>query len=538
MGNQTKADRVLRFVRNLHLTGAFVGEPFEPRPWQEDIYRRLFETDEAGKLVVRDALIILPRKSGKTYFVATCVCLFLLGGSNDCILSVAASQEQARRLFEQVKSIIEQDPFLLGQCKITKDRIDHLPSGSYFCAVPANGDCALGHGPSVILVDEFCAWTKRKHKETYTALTTGSGARKNPLTIKISTQTTNRYTLAGEEFDLACRLKNRIVNGETIAEGDIERSNYLAVLYFLPADANWHDRKLWHKVCPGLGDWVSLDEYENKYRDACDFPSRVSDFQVYFLNMPASENARWMPPERWKSCEAKFDAADLLGRPCFAAVDIAPINDLSSCVLVFPFEEDGKTTLRVIQKSWLNKESIREKAATEVTPWRQWVDDGHLIETEGNTTDANRIFDDIIEMSKLYRIKLLAADQMHAFELGQRLSQAGLKVEWFKPWMSNFAPPTDRVMRMAFEKTIVHNGDPLLAYCVGNIRCKTDAHGNQMPDNDLRQRHEKVDAAIALIMAVGIWMREAGKPISGYALAAQKRKEEEAKSKTSTQPAR
>ena len=51
-----------------------------------------------------------------------------------------------------------------------------------------------------------------------------------------------------------------------------------------------------------------------------------------------------------------------------------------------------------------------------------------------------------------------------------------------------------------------HDGDPVLEWCVGNVVGKPDRRGNLYP---AKQRPEqKIDAAVALMMAVGRAMAE------------------------------
>ena len=58
-----------------------------------------------------------------------------------------------------------------------------------------------------------------------------------------------------------------------------------------------------------------------------------------------------------------------------------------------------------------------------------------------------------------------------------------------------------------------HDGDPLLEWCMGNVVGKPDRRGNLYP---AKQRPEqKIDAAVALMMAVGRAMAEDGKPDFG-----------------------
>ena len=45
-----------------------------------------------------------------------------------------------------------------------------------------------------------------------------------------------------------------------------------------------------------------------------------------------------------------------------------------------------------------------------------------------------------------------------------------------------------------------HDGDPVLAWCVGDVVGQEDRRGNLFPT---KQRDGKIDAAVALLMAIG-----------------------------------
>ncbi|MBI1347101.1 hypothetical protein GC163_12525 [bacterium] len=499
------AQHAIEFVERLHLTGDFYGQPVRLRPWQKTIYSRLFGTvDKHGKRIVRRCLLMLPRKSSKTFMAAT-ICLYALltFGKNQTILSAAASQDQATRIYDAMVSIIRQDSFLSSICEIVKSqsRIVVQQTNSYYCAVTSGGSSALGHNPTVVVLDELLAWQQKKHRELFAALTTGR-ARAEPLTIMISTQTSDRYSLAGEEFEYARNLKDRIENGVVRKDGTIENPSYLAVLYFANPDDDWHSEELWHRVAPALGDFLDIEEYREQYRLACEIPSRQIVFKTLYLNMPCDEQERWMDSERWQLCAGIVDPEE--GAECFAALDLAPVHDLSSLVLLFPM--DGK--LKVLNFAWCSEEDIVARSKLEKVPYDIWKERNQLRCTPGNATDFATIRNDIIELSQKYRIKMLAADKVHAYQLGQELVEAGINVQWFGQGFLSMGPPTARLEKLVREGGIVHPNDPVLNYCVHNVRCETDAAGNQKPSNRLKLRHERIDSAVALIMAVGLWLDE------------------------------
>ena len=94
--------------------------------------------------------------------------------------------------------------------------------------------------------------------------------------------------------------------------------------------------------------------------------------------------------------------------------------------------------------------------------------------------------------------------------MAQRLRGEGVNVLEFRATTQNFSPAIielDAAMRAG---RLRHDGSPVLEWCMGNVVGKPDRRGNLYP---AKQRPEqKIDAAVALMMAVGRAMAEGGEP--------------------------
>lgn len=498
-------DHAVQFAKNLNLVGDFHGQSWTPTEWQEQIIRRLFGTlDDQGERTVRRCLLMLSRKQGKTFFAAFC-CLYslLCLGPNQQVISAAASQEQAGRVYDTLVEIIQQDDFLMSLCEIipSKKRIVVASQNSFYAAVACGGKSSHGYNPSVVVLDELEAFTTTKHHDLYAALTTGR-ARSEPLTILISVQPANRFSLAGEQFDYALKVKNRIENGEVKTDGTIDNPHFLGVLYYAPADADWHDEKLWHKVSPALGDFLSIKEYREQHQYAVEIPSQQINFKQLYLNMPVTDDLKWMDMAKWNACAAKINPDDLINHECFSSLDLAPVNDLSALTLFFPIGDK----FQVLPFFWCNKSDIIERSRLEKVPYDVWERQKFITATPGSSTDFATIERDIIALSKKYRIKQLVCDKAHAFQMGQNLAAAGLKVDWFGQGFLSMGPAVARTEKLILDKALQHPANPVLDYCVSNLRCVPDEAGNLKPSNKKRLRHEKIDGAVSLIMSVGVWL--------------------------------
>ena len=91
-----RADRVIAFVELLTQTaGPAAGQPFRLRDWQKALIRGIYDPETAdGRRAVRQALISMPRKNGKTELCAALALYHLLadGEINGQVYSAAADR--------------------------------------------------------------------------------------------------------------------------------------------------------------------------------------------------------------------------------------------------------------------------------------------------------------------------------------------------------------------------------------------------------------------------------------------------------------
>src|SRR5688572_29475211 len=76
----SRFERVCAFIEGLPVTsGLLAGTQFKLRPWQREIVAGIYRTDASGRRVVRQALITMPRKNGKTGLTAPLALAHLCG---------------------------------------------------------------------------------------------------------------------------------------------------------------------------------------------------------------------------------------------------------------------------------------------------------------------------------------------------------------------------------------------------------------------------------------------------------------------------
>ena len=186
----SRADRVIKWVEHLTITsGSQAGRRFRLRAWQRRIIRDIYGTDKSGKRIVRQALICLPRKNGKSQLAAAIALCHLAGVEaieRGQIYSAAADRAQATLVMKEMVALVRADPELSDRIIIREHAktLEDAQTRSTYAALSSDHRKAHGLGPSVAIMDELAQWRGR---ELYDNLITGTGSHHEPLTVCIST---------------------------------------------------------------------------------------------------------------------------------------------------------------------------------------------------------------------------------------------------------------------------------------------------------------------------------------------------------------
>ena len=193
------------------------------------------------------------------------------------------------------------------------------------------------------------------------------------------------------------------------------------------------------------------------------------------------------------------------GQACHLGLDLASRTDLAALALVFPQScpETGKTSYAVFARCYLNEEAVME-ARNAAYPG--WAAAERLVITPGNETDFQVIEDNILELSRRFQIISIGYDPWQSTQLAQRLRAEEIEMVEFRSTTANFSPAIIELDAAMRSGRLQHDGNPVLEWCVGNVAGKPDCRGNFYPTK--ARPEQKIDAAVALIMAIGRAMAE------------------------------
>ena len=504
---QALADRAVAFINSLkHTKGVWYGKNFELLPWQDKIVRDIFGTIKPnGYRKYNTAYVEIPKKQGKSELAAA-IALYLTCGDGEYgaeVYGCAADRQQASIVFDVAVEMINQCPALKKRCKIlaSQKRIVYLPLKSFYQVLSAESYTKHGLNVHGVIFDELHA---QPNRALYDVMLTGSGdARKQPLYFLITTAGTDRNSICWEVHQKA----------EDIINGKKNDPTFYPVIYGIKDDDDWTDEKNWYKANPSLDITVDIEKIRAAFNNAKENPAEENLFRQLRLNQWVKQSVRWMPMDKWNLCSYPIDKERLKGRVCYGGLDLSSTTDITAFVLVFPPEdEDGK--YEILPFFWLPEETLELRVRRDHVPYDTWKAKGLIMTTEGNVVHYGFIEKFIEELGTQYNIKEIAYDRWGAVQMVQNLEGMGFTIVPFGQGYKDMSPPSKELMKLVLEKKIAHGGNEVLEWMVDNIYIKTDPAGNIKPDKE--KSTEKIDGAIALIMALDRAIRHGGEQESVY----------------------
>ena len=191
------------------------------------------------------------------------------------------------------------------------------------------------------------------------------------------------------------------------------------------------------------------------------------------------------------------------GRPCFAAVDLAPKLDTSSLVLLFP-PVTSQEAWRILEYFWCPKDNFAERVKRDRVPYDRWAEDGFITPTQGDLTDVRFIAEQITEINKQFDLREIAYDSSWSSELIRMLGESGFPMEKFVSFPQTHAKmngPCLEFVRKILRKEFAHDHNPVMRWQVSNLRWNTQTTTGFVRPDRTRKR-EKIDGPASLIMAL------------------------------------
>lgn len=496
------ADRVRFFFQRFlrHSKGEWAGKPFELLDWEWlNLIAPLYGWKRKnGTRRYRRAGWWVAKKNGKSA-LCSAISVFMITGDGEPgaeVYNAAADREQAGIVYGEAANMVESSPALSKLLRLRRStkRIVWPATQSWYKALSADVPTKEGLNWHCLIVDELHA---QRNRELWDTLVYGGAARRQPLLISISTAGYDRDTIGYEQYCYA----------NQVADGTIEDSGFLPFIAEASTEDDWRDRQVWRKANPSYGITIKEEAFEADFKEAVNSPAKENAFRRYRLNQWTEQGVRWLQMPRWDACAAQVDAGklldQLLGRECYAGLDLSSTTDLAALVLLFPYAAtfDDDHGYYLLPFFWVPAEACKLRERTNKTRLDGWVRKGLIEATPGDVLDYARIRTKLNELGQLYRIVEVGIDRWNATQLSVELAGDGFKMTPFGQGFASMSAPTKEFEKLVLGKQIRHAGHAVLRWNARNVAVEQDAAGNLKPSK--AKSTEKIDGIVAAIIALG-----------------------------------
>lgn len=404
------------------------GEPLKNKPlllqdWQIFcIYNIVgFYYKGTKKRRYKEAFIFIPRKNGKTLFIAglTFGLALLERGSGAKIYIVAASQKQACESFNDIIYTLRYRG-MIEDFRVRDNNAEHSihyefvdeygrPSGSIDIeALASNPDAQDSFNCNIAIADEMHAFKKaaqyNRFKEAMKSYT-------NKLMVGITTAGDNVNSFCYHRLEYGIKVVNETVKDDSlfcfISRADQDEKG----------DVDYTSALQQQKANPSYGVTIRPEEIMNDALQAQNDPQQRKDFLSRSLNIYTSAMKAWFDIDEFRASDSKYTwtLADLAKLPInwYGGADLSRMYDLTAAALYGNYNDVDIC----ITHGFFPVTQAAAKAEEDNIPLFGWKDDGWLTLCNNPTVNIADIVNWFIQMRSMgFKIKCVGHDRKFAGE--------------------------------------------------------------------------------------------------------------------------
>jgi len=449
--NQQKANRAIKFIETFcrHNKGKLAPTQLKLTLWEKAFISCIFGiVDENDKRVFHEVALFVGRKCGKTLLAASIIAYiaYVDGEYGSEIYCVAPKLDQSDLVYSAFEFTKDKNPDLLRRTRKRKNDYILPATNTTIKKIAFNEKKADGYNPMLTVADEMSSWPANRGLKQYEVMTSGTGAREEPLTLSLSS---GGYVNDGIYDEI-------IKRGTRFLLGDSKEKRLLPLFYMIDDIDKWDDINELRKSLPNMGVSVSVQFLLDEINTAHESLSKKTEFICKYCNLKQNSSLAWIEAHVIERMSGpKLNLEDFRSSYCVAGIDLSQTTDLTAATVVI--EKNGE--LYVFAKFWLPSEKIDEAIARDGLPYNLYIERGLLEPSGENFVDYHDCFNWLTGLVEKYEILpiMTGYDRYSANYLVQDLERYGFRTDDI--FQGDNLWPVLQEMQGLFEDGRVHIGD-------------------------------------------------------------------------------
>ncbi|EGP6666994.1 terminase large subunit [Salmonella enterica] len=477
--------------------------------WVFDFVNAIFGGYEAetGKQLIREYGLLISKKNTKSTIAAGIMltALILCWREDEEHLILAPTKEVADNSFKPAAGMIRADEELSDMFQIQDHirTITHRVTRNTLKVVAADTDTVSGKKSGRILVDELWLFGKRSNAEAmFMEALGGQVSRNEGWVIFLTTQS---------DEPPAGVFKERLDYWRSVRDGKINDLKTLGVLYEFPdsmvESKAYLEPKNFYITNPNIGrsvseEWIADQLLKNQNKT----DGTLQQFLAKHLNIEIGLNLRsdrWAGVDFWESQIKQVTFNDILQRAEVATVGIdgGGLDDLLGLYII----GRDKETREWIGwgHAWAHEIAVRRRKSEE-SRFNDFVKAGDLTIVKRVGQDTEEVAEYVSRINDAELLDKIGIDPSGVGQILDALVEAEIPedsvVGVSQGWRLGGAIKTTE--RKLAEGVLIHGGQPLMAWCVGNAR--VEPKGNAILITKQASGKGKIDPLMALFNAVSL----------------------------------
>ncbi|MFG6089021.1 terminase large subunit [Enterobacter soli] len=462
---------------------------------------------ETGNQLIREYGLLISKKNTKSTIAAGIMltALILCWREDEEHLILAPTKEVADNSFKPAAGMIRADDELSDMFQIQDHirTITHRVTRNTLKVVAADTDTVSGKKSGRILVDELWLFGKRANAEAmFMEALGGQVSRNEGWVIFLTTQS---------DEPPAGVFKERLDYWRDVRDGKITDQKTLGILYEFPEEMvekkAYLDPENFYITNPNIGRSVSAEWIADQLRkNQAKTDGTLQQFLAKHLNIEIGLNLRtdrWAGVDFWEPQIRPVTFSDILQRAEVATVGIdgGGLDDLLGLYII----GRDKETREWIGwgHAWAHEIAVRRRKSEE-SRFNDFVKAGDLTIVKRVGQDTEEVAEYVSRINDAELLDKIGIDPSGVGQILDALVEAEIPedsvVGVSQGWRLGGAIKTTE--RKLAEGVLIHGGQPLMAWCVGNAR--VEPKGNAILITKQASGKGKIDPLMALFNAVSL----------------------------------